>query len=409
MKLLLSTREYPAELAELQTWTRQIAARLAPSCEDFALLRIGGGSAGFGNAETLFETVALPAQALNLAAVAALGRGGVREDRFDMVLGADWMSAALGVAWRGRSRPRGVFAAVHGPELEVHGRRGSWPLGAVYRRSCTRTLARCDAVLPTSGHARDLLQRLANPLRRIELVGSGCDTERFSPMERGAMARELGLLERRVLLSVGPLVLRRQIDKLLFAVSALGVRYPDLCCVIVGDGPERGRLQHLAKRLRIEHRCRFLGAVGAAALPAVYNLSDVVVQLSGGRASAAEGSASVLLQALACGKPVVATASAATEDVLDAHTGLVVPDDDSSVLAEAITGLLEQPELVRQLGERGRVRVLRNASWDLAAERLIRVLASAGARRGSGVGTPGAAREAGHRPLPDADGLAPEP
>jgi phosphatidylinositol alpha-1,6-mannosyltransferase len=408
MKLLLSTRDYPTELAELGTWTSQIAERLAVSCEDFALLRIGGGTASLANAGTLLETVALPSPAFNLAAMAALELGGVRPGRFDVVLGTDWLSAALGLAWRGRARLRGVFAAVHGPELDMHGRRGSWPFGAVYRRSCARTLARCEAVLPTSGHARGLMQRLERPVRRIELVGSGCDVERFSPTARGALARELGLSERRVLLSVGPLVLRRQIDKLLFAVSALGVRYPDLCCVIVGEGPERERLQRLAKRLRIEHRCRFLGAVSAPSLPAVYNLSDVVVQLSGGPAAGAEGAASVLLQALACGKPVVTTTSAASEDVLDADTGVVVPDDDSTALAEALTGLLDQPALARQLGERGRARVVASASWDRVAERLRHVLASADAPRERSLAVSLAAHDVRPRPLADPDGLAPE-
>jgi len=403
MKLLLSTRDYPPELAELADWTNAIAQRLARRCDDFALLRTGSGAASLAEAGTLLETIVLPAHARSLAGAAARKLGGPRASRFDVVLGADWLSAALGLAWRGRSRQQRVLAVVHGPELDARGRLDTWPFGAVYGRGCARTLARCDAVFATSAHAGAVLTRRGWPLS-AELVGSGCDTERFKPAARGALAREHGLLERRVLLSVARLVPRRQLDRLLFAVGALGVRYPDLCCVFAGAGPELERLQRLAVRLRVAHRVRFLGAVDAARLPELYNLADVVVQLSGGPPSGGEASASVLLQALACGKPLVATASAATEDVLDEQTARIVPDDDSTALADALTTLLDQPLLARRLGEQGRARVIATASWDLAAERLLgRARAAIDAAPGRSFALP--PRAGGRPPLRGSNGV----
>jgi glycosyltransferase involved in cell wall biosynthesis len=376
MKLLLSTRDYPAELAGLTTWTNEIARRLAPRCADFALLHIGSGAVRLADAGTLLETIRLPSHARGLAGAAARALGGRRASRFDVVLGADWLSAALGLAWRGHSRVRRVFTLLHGPELYAHGPRAHWPLRAVYERSCALTLARFDAVFLASGQARRLLERRGWPVRRRALVGEGCDTEQFKPTERAALARELGLHEeRRVLLSVGRLIPERQLDKVLFAVSALGVRYPELRYVIAGDGPERGRLEALAERLRIGHRVRFLGEVELDTLPAVYGLADVVVQLSAGPASFVPGAGAVLLQALACGIPVVASASAATLDLLDLHTGRVVPDDDSVALADALSELIDRPALGRQLGARGRARVLASATWDEVAERLLSALA----------------------------------
>jgi glycosyltransferase involved in cell wall biosynthesis len=193
-------------------------------------------------------------------------------------------------------------------------------------------------------------------------------------MPRGALAREHGLLDRRVLLSSGPLVPERCIDKVLFALSALGVRYPDLCYVIAGDGPERHRLELLAERLRIAHRVRFFGAVSADAWPEVLNLCDVFVHLTSGGSRPADTGGAALTEAQSSGKAVVVTSAAAAEEEIDEHTAVIVPEDDSTALADALTRLLDDFQQVRRLGERGRSRVLASATWDAAADRLMQTI-----------------------------------
>jgi phosphatidylinositol alpha-1,6-mannosyltransferase len=268
-----------------------------------------------------------------------------------------------------------VFAVVHDAELDRHPARVARPIDGVYRKSRELLLARFDAILTPSARTRAWLDGVQGACALP--IGRGCDPERFRPMPRGALASEHGLLDRRVLASVGPLVPERCIDKVLFALSALGVRYPDLCYVVAGCGPERQRLELLAVRLRIAHRVRFLGAVAAAEWPQVFNLCDVFVHLTSGGPLPLDTGGGALIEAQASGKPLLVTAGAAAEEGIDEQTAVIVPEDDSTALAEGLTRLLDHPEHAGPLGERGRRRVLSNVTWNAAADRLIQAIARA--------------------------------
>ncbi len=379
MKLLLLTRHIRAERGSadegpVSTWSFEIGRRLAVRCEHFELLGLGAHSAQLARHRAPVARAGTHANTATLAGVAHWGLAASRVRHFDVVLGADWVSAALGLLWRGRSSVQRVLAVVHGPELEPGPPLALAPLARMYRRTCELGLHRCDGVFATSTRADARLAEL--DVQRRELIGRGCDEQRFRPAPKSALARDLGLLERRVLLGVGRLVPERRIDKVLFAVSALGVRYPDLCYVVVGEGPERERLELLAERLKISHRVRFLGRVAPAALPAVYNLCDAFVHLSSGSGHGWEDGAA-LLEALSSGKPAVLTARLAAEEGVDAATACIIPEDDSIALGDALTTLLDQPEYAAALGRRGRDQVLAHSTWDRAADRLLAAVSRA--------------------------------
>jgi glycosyltransferase involved in cell wall biosynthesis len=392
MKLLLLTRQFRPEQAPLPTWSCEMARRLAPRCEQFALLDLGATAAELAGGPARFDRPGVRTGSSPCVSMAQWGLAASRVRRFDVVLGADWLSAALGLAWRGRSSVQHVFAVVHGPELEREQPGTLDPWGRLYRRSCELALRRCDGVFATSARSDALLARL--DVQRRDLIGQGCDEQRFQPAPRSALERDLGLSNRRVLLGVGPLLPERRIDKVLFALSALGVRYPDLCCVLVGEGPERERLALLAERLRISHKVRFLGRVGPSVLPAVYTLCDVYVHLRAGSGYGPED-ASALLAALSSGRPAILTAGLAADEGIDATMACIVPEDDSMALGEALTTLLDRPMDAAALGQRGRAHVLASSTWDGAAERLL----AAVSRVARGVRSERATREAQRRGL----------
>jgi glycosyltransferase involved in cell wall biosynthesis len=348
-----------------------MANRLAGRCEDFAVCALGPLPSNLGKLG--FELSRPPPNIARPSSRVAWVLDSLRARRFDAVLGSDWLSASLGLAWRGRSGLRRVFTAVHGPELDW--RRAGPGIGHLYRKTAELTLRRADTVFAASGSARVALANVH--VRRVELLGRACDPERYHPVERGTLARELGVFDRRVLASVGRLVPERRIDKVLFALSALGVRYPDLCYVIAGDGPERPRLELLAERLRIAHRVRFLGRVSSERLPEVYNLCDVFVHLSGGPREIADYDGSALLEALASARPAIVTSRWASIEDIDEQAVSMVPEDDSMAFGEALTALLDRPDRARRLGERARAWVLSAATWDRAAERLLEAMTDA--------------------------------
>jgi glycosyltransferase involved in cell wall biosynthesis len=343
-----------------------MAKRLSARCEDFSICGLGATASALAGPGRAFDLLRL-SRAAEATGVACSSLAASSARGFDVVLGADWLSASFALAWRGHSSSRHVFSIVHGPELEWPRPRS--PLRPLYRSAARLALGRFDAVFAANGPARLLLDGVR--VRHCESIGRACDPVRFQPAPRGRLARELRVSDRRVLLSVGHLVPERRVDKVLFALRALGVAYPDLCYVVAGDGPERARLELLAERLRIAHRVRFIGRVDPATLPEVYNLCDVFVHLCGGdhRALAA-GDGAALLEAQASGKAVVVTARAAEAEGIDQRTAVIVPEDDSSALGDALRALLEDPERTHHLGHAARARVLASATWDLVADRL---------------------------------------
>ncbi len=404
MRLLLITRDFPPHVGGIETWSYELSKCLVNACEDFALVAPFVADHWAVDRKAPFEVIRVPSTRHAFPGLLAVGLGGLAAHRqFDALLGAQWQTALPGLIWRNRGGPSQIFAAVRGKEM-LSSETRFWPFAPRLRgRARELVLERIDGVFPVSNPVKELMARLGARVDHAQVVGSGCNAERFRPTPPPEqMARELGLIGRRVLLSVGRLEAQKGVDSVLFAVSHLGVRYPDLRYVIAGDGPDRGRLERLAAELRISHKVRFLGQVDEDTLPRVYNLGDIFIHATRQERGDLEGLNLVLLEAGATAKPIIATSSGGHGDAF-AHeqTALLTPANDPTGLMEAISRLLEQPELSRQLGERARSRVLECSTWQRVADRLVSAMdqprsavgaaharpVSNGARYGHGLGS----------------------
>jgi len=136
---------------------------------------------------------------------------------------------------------------------------------------------------------------------------------------------------------------RKRLDVLLRAVALLGGRMPELEVRIVGNGPERARLQHLARELEVERSVTWVGDLSIDRLAAEYNRADVFCL-----PSAQEGFGIVFLEAMAAGKAIVAADAAAVPEVVS-H-GVLIEPDNSEALANALILLHCDPDLRRLLG-----------------------------------------------------------
>jgi glycosyltransferase involved in cell wall biosynthesis len=115
-------------------------------------------------------------------------------------------------------------------------------------------------------------------------------------------------------------------------------RMPDVLLLIAGRGPERDKLEALARRLGVAERVRFLGAVPQMELKKVFNAADLMVL-----ASSREGWANVLLESMACGTPVVASNVGGSPEVVAApEAGLLMSDYSSDGVADAVLRLRER-------------------------------------------------------------------
>jgi glycosyltransferase involved in cell wall biosynthesis len=210
--------------------------------------------------------------------------------------------------------------------------------------------------------------------------------ERRAPGARPSLEirRELGLRpDSRVVGTLGRLETQKGIRYLLSAVPAVLERHPDTEFVVVGDGPLRGELEALSRRLGVDGVVRFAG--WREDVPEILGILDVFCL-----ASLWETFGLVLAEAMFVSLPVVATrVDAIPEVVADNETGLLVPPRDPAALAAGISKLLADPALARTMGLAGFERASSMFSLDAMLggyERLLDSLALNRDRRGSPAG-----------------------
>ncbi len=227
-------------------------------------------------------------------------------------------------------------------------------------RIMARAIRSADAVIAVSRSLGDLARRAGAACDRVRVIGNGVDAERFRPGDRAEARRRLGLpREGEVVLSVGALIERKGHHHLIRMFRRIDRERPGATLLVVGDGPWRARLRRRAEREGAAGRVRFAGLLDRDALVAAYRAADLLAL-----ASSFEGWANVLLEALACGVPVVATDVGAAREVVNGpELGVVVPPGDWQSFCDAILATLRRrrdPASIRR-------RALRR-SWGRVAE-----------------------------------------
>ena len=262
-----------------------------------------------------------------------------REFAFDAIL-ATWaypdVVASVGIAAR-IGVP--VVAKVHGSDLNVLAQ------GRLRRRMIAGALRRCAAVVAVSSGLKQHVVNLGVPEDRVTVIPNGVDVGRFRPLDRFVCRRRLGLPEQgRRVVFIGHLTPVKGLNVLLEALSDLPA---EVSLSLVGEGEERGRLEALAAAQGLRDRVTFVGARPHDEVPLWMNASDIVCL-----PSLNEGCPNVVLEALACGRRVVATAVGGIPDLLsDPRAGRLVPPGNTRALAEALQECLGRtgtPEDSRQ-------------------------------------------------------------
>ena len=173
---------------------------------------------------------------------------------------------------------------------------------------------------------------------------------------------------------------RKGNDTAIRALPAIAETVADVVYVIVGDGPDRGRLRELASDLGVGDRVLFAGERHGVELVGLYRSCDLFLMLSRGP----EGLPLTLVEAAACGKPViVGDLIGQREAVEDGVTGRLVPLDSPESVSAACTQLLTDAGLAEAMGRAGRARA-QSMSWDQAAaasEKLLLSVMGADRRR----------------------------
>jgi glycosyltransferase involved in cell wall biosynthesis len=198
------------------------------------------------------------------------------------------------------------------------------------RRLILEAAQAAGAVITVCQALKDRMIELGAAAEKITVLRNGVDLQAFRMKDREALRAKLGLKDF-VLASVGLLIERKGHH---FVIEALA-KLPDATLLIAGLGPDRGQLESLAARLGVSDRVRFLGNLDQPSLCDVYNCADALVL-----ASSREGWANVLLEAMACGTPVIGTAVWGTPEVIARpEAGKLLKNRDAESIVEAVMAL----------------------------------------------------------------------
>jgi glycosyltransferase involved in cell wall biosynthesis len=228
------------------------------------------------------------------------------------------------------------------------------PAHALPRRQILWAAAQADGMITVCQALKDEMIALGVAGERISVLRNGVDLDLFRPQDRAALQARYGLAGP-TLISVGHLIQRKAHDLVIEALPHL----PDFRLLIVGDGPEDAKLRVLADRLGVAGRVDFLGRRPHEELPGLYAAADALVL-----ASSREGWANVLLEAMACGTPVVASNVWGTPEVVAApEAGRLMAERSGAAIASAAR------DLFADLPDRAATRAYAEGfSWDATTQ-----------------------------------------
>ena len=237
-----------------------------------------------------------------------------------------------------------------------------WP-----RRMIQKAADQAVALITVSRSLKQAMVDLGIDARKIEALRNGVDLEMFRPVD-GSGFRDAWGLSSPLLLSVGHLIPRKGHAHVIRALREL----PGVSLAVVGMGPDEAMLRALTEDLGVGDRVRFVGAMAHEALAEAFSAADVMVL-----ASSSEGWANVLLESLACGTPVVATARGGTPEVITApEAGRLIEGPEPEAIAREVR------EVLATTPDRGAVRrYAEGFGWQETARRqrdLYRSVAAGG-------------------------------
>jgi len=220
------------------------------------------------------------------------------------------------------------------------------------------------AVTTVSQPLADRLREAGVPDAKLTVIPNGVDTSRFSLRDRDAARRALGLTAGPLVVCVSRLSHEKGVDLLVAAARQLAALQPAARIIVVGDGAERTALEAQIAAAGLGERVRLVGAVPYTAVAEWMAAADVVCM-----PSRREGHPNAAMEALASGRPLVASRAGALTELVTAARGITVPVEDSAALGTALATALAHPWDHAAIAAS-----VREESWARAAASYHRVL-----------------------------------
>jgi glycosyltransferase involved in cell wall biosynthesis len=202
-------------------------------------------------------------------------------------------------------------------------------------------------------------------------IPNAVDFEIFNPNINSEKMRKkyLPLSDRYLISFIGRLVPQKGVDVLIKAIPQINTFFKNCIYLIVGNGNHRKKLESLVRTLNVKNVV-FTGAVQHSRIPEFISASDIIILPSLG----AEGRPRVILEAMACGKSIVATKVGGIKDlIIDGKTGFLVEEGNAQKIAEMINSLLKNKKLREEIGKNAYKFIKNKFTWERVGNETLRI------------------------------------
>jgi len=241
---------------------------------------------------------------------------------------------------------RGSDVPFHNPRFEI--------LDKFFFKHLSKIIWRKARVIIANSEGLKKLAQKTAPNQKIEIIYNGINTKEFKPVKNKKSSKVLRII------CVARLTKIKGIDYLLKALGTL--RNKNIVLTLIGDGKEKENLKELAKDLKIEEKVKFLGSIPHQKIVKYYQESDIFVL-----PSLNEGMSNTILEAMACKLAIIATNTGGTKELIQGN-GFIVPKADTDALRNAIKQFLNNPLLIKSMGEKSRS-IAEQMNWSEVAEK----------------------------------------
>jgi D-inositol-3-phosphate glycosyltransferase len=219
-----------------------------------------------------------------------------------------------------------------------------------------------DRIVVVSNKTMEYVHKLGADKSKTSVIYNGVDIDYFHPANKEKSRKKLDLPKnRKMILSVRRLVYKNGLDTLIESVPYVARDHPDVLFVIAGKGPSKKLIEDRIRESRMGDNIKLTGFVPDELLPVYYNAADYFVLPS----ASGEGLPLVLLEAMACGLPVISTTVGGTPEIIEhMKNGVLVPPKNPEAMAVTMSELLSKEGMGQAIGEEARKIVESRFTWE---------------------------------------------
>jgi len=297
----------------------------------------------------------------------------IRKEKIDLIH-SHWIvpSGLIGAICRKLFRMKHITTAHAGDVFTIKNSK-------YFKKFGSFVLRNSDKITANSNYTKNAILSIEHKIRNnVEIIPMGVDIIRFNPKWKNSLNLKEIYKTKYLILSVGRLVEKKGIKYLIMAMKYIIEEFSDCKLLIGGSGPEKDNLEKLISELGLSDKVFLTGYIKNSELPSYYASSDVFVLPSTiTKEGDTEGLGIVLLEAIACGTPVIGSDVGGIRDIINNNeNGLLAKTKNPKDIANKIIKIISNKKLKNRFSKNGLKMIKENYSWNIVNNKFLEIFRS---------------------------------